>query len=499
VPTPGALLGEKYRIVRPLGEGGMGTVFEVENVLTRKHAAIKQLHPQLSAGADLARRVLREAQAMARIRHENVVDVYDVLLGDSEVCLVMELLQGELLSERLARAPVFMDELLGLLLPAMRGVAAAHAVGVIHRDIKPDNIFLAQQLGQARPTPKVIDFGISKVFDADGTVTCSGVTMGTPRYISYEQLRGAREVDGRADIYAFGVILYEALTGRPPYHAETLGQQAIQFVTTMPEAVTHLNPLVPEGLARCVDRAIERERDKRQTSLTELVDALSPFALPEAYPQRLLGFPEWEPYELGGIPDASRTTCSRANLATSDRDHAADVQAGGAQAWFERGFSGQPSLGRTRSWRRPALGIGAVCSVAAVAVSFWALEESPTRAEPAAEVQTSELRTGVGPRAHSESLSAPPAQVQQWPALRTTAQPAPLGIAEVPALTGPPVSPRIDRQPGPEVMSSAAVRRRRKPSQQGSSTELEAAAAARALTESAVTLPRSGHLARHEF
>ncbi|MFT3924829.1 MAG: protein kinase [Myxococcales bacterium] len=326
MPIPHTLFGGKYRTVRPLGEGGMGTVFEVENVLTQKRAAIKWLHPRFQSGPDSVRRMLREARAMARIRHQNVVDVYDVLLEDNDICLVMELLQGELLSERLARASVSMANLLALLLPAMRGVAAAHAVGVVHRDIKPENIFLVRENDQSQPTPKVIDFGISKVFNGEeDPSTCSGVTMGTPRYVSYEQLRGLRDVDGRTDTYAFGVILFEALTGRAPYQADTLGQQAIQFVTSVPPTVRSLRPEVPEALASSVERAISRDRDQRSDSLGQLVEELTPFMDTASYPQALNAFPPVPvPQPVGGHPLAMAwETTSEASGLRFPRTHPA--------------------------------------------------------------------------------------------------------------------------------------------------------------------------------
>ena len=237
VPELGTIVGGKYRIMRVLGEGGMGAVYEAENVLTLKRAAIKWLHPQLLPHEESYLRVLHEARAAARIRHRNVVDVYDVLREADSIFLVMELLIGEALSARIARGELTMHGFLTLLLPALHGVAAAHAVGVVHRDIKPENIFLVSESGHQEP--KVIDFGISKVIDPDGSphLTRSGITMGTPKYVSYEQLAGAKDVDARADIYAVGVMLYEALTGRPPYDATSFGQQAIRFATTVPDAV----------------------------------------------------------------------------------------------------------------------------------------------------------------------------------------------------------------------------------------------------------------------
>jgi serine/threonine protein kinase len=187
-PEPGTVVGGKHRILHALGEGGMGTVYAAENLLTLKRMAIKWLHPRLIAVQEASQRLLHEARATARIRHRNVVDIYDVVLEGESVFLVMELLLGEQLSTFLAREQLTIHEVIALLLPAMRGVAAAHAAGVVHRDIKPDNILLAREAGSSDLVPTVIDFGISRVFEADGArLTRSGMTMGTPRYVSYEQ------------------------------------------------------------------------------------------------------------------------------------------------------------------------------------------------------------------------------------------------------------------------------------------------------------------------
>jgi serine/threonine protein kinase len=283
VPAPqGALIGGKYRVIRMLGAGGMGIVFEAQNELTEKRVAIKRLHPQFAERPEHVQRMLREAQASARIQHPNVVDVYDVGSEGDTLFLVMEYLEGETLAAALARGVLSPPEALSLLVPAMRGVAAGHARGIVHRDIKPDNIFLTRVPDRAEPVPKVLDFGISKVPSLSGedlSLTASGATLGTPLYMSYEQLNGARDIDARADVYAFGVILYEALTGRTPYRAETLGSLAVQVATTTPQRPSELRSELPTGLDEVVMRAIARSRDARFGSLDALIMALSPFRL----------------------------------------------------------------------------------------------------------------------------------------------------------------------------------------------------------------------------
>ena len=320
-PTLGSTVGGKYKLLRALGEGGMGTVYEVEHVLTHKRAAIKWVHPQTGSSDSAHDRLLHEARATSRIHHRNVVDVYDVLREDDAVCLVMQLLVGEPLSELIARGPMPFTDFIALLLPAMRGVAAAHAAGVIHRDIKPDNIFLTKEPGQPEVVPKVIDFGISKVFDAasPNQLTRSGITMGTPKYVSYEQLLGARDVDGRADVYAFGVMLYEALTGEPPYRAGTFGEQAVAFAMSVPARPSVLRPQIPAALDVVVYRAIAKERDQRIGSVEALITELEPFLHARSYPEPIQAFVETRARRLSGAPLPHDTTAPAVATPASKR------------------------------------------------------------------------------------------------------------------------------------------------------------------------------------
>ena len=263
-PEIGTTVGGKYRLLRRIGEGGMGAVDEAENTLTLKRAAIKWLHPRLMTIPLASQRLVQEARAAAKIRHPNVVDVYDVVLDGDSVFLVMELLVGEPLSSFLMHERRYVHEVVAALLPAMRGAAAAHAAGIVHRDIKPDNIFLARAPESGEVVPTLIDFGISRMLDAgENRLTHSGMTVGTPRYVSFEQLCGARDVDQRADVYAFGVIMYEAVVGRPPYDAGSLGEQAMSFVASSPPAPKSVRPLVPSKLDSII-RLGNREGSERK-------------------------------------------------------------------------------------------------------------------------------------------------------------------------------------------------------------------------------------------
>ena len=429
LPAPGVLVAQRYRVLRPLGEGGMGTVFEAENVLTQKRAALKWLHPRLLGRAAGQERLLREARATARIRHRNVLVLYDVLQEQSAVILVMELLTGELLSQHLKRTQLSFARLVRLLLPAMEGVAAAHAVGVLHRDIKPENIFLSSAHGQTGPVPKVIDFGISKIVTFEpGSLTSSGVALGTPRYVSFEQLRGERDVDARTDVYSFGVILYEALLGRAPYVAESMGEQAVQFVTTEPPRPRQLRAEIPEALSALVSHAIERDRARRFPSLHALIDALRPFADEGAYLRPLrVGF------EGAALPEGAASPSMSTRPCSFGPQEAPVVEAARTL---------RPAAGRGGS-RRLAIAL-AVCTAAAPAL--WLLHvrgassETSKKAAPQAS-QTSASATAAAsasisqqPRARSASLGDDPPR----PALSTppkSAQPSSPPLAPATALS----------------------------------------------------------------
>jgi serine/threonine protein kinase len=279
-PSVGTVLASKYRITGKLGAGGMATVFSAENTVTHKRVALKWLHPEMSSAPDVSARLLREAQATSRLRHPNVVDVYDLVQDGSQMFMVMELLEGETLRAYLKRAPrPTVSEFIALLLPALEGVAAAHDCGVIHRDLKPDNIFLARMPDANTIQVKVLDFGVAKLADTPGlALTRTGTTLGTPLYMSLEQLRGDKQITERTDVYAFGVMLYEALSGRHPYDAITLSELAIKVATIPAPPLKSLCPELPSSLARVVDWAIAKQPSGRLPSVRALIRELEPFS-----------------------------------------------------------------------------------------------------------------------------------------------------------------------------------------------------------------------------
>jgi serine/threonine protein kinase len=289
VPAIGDLLVGKYRVAAPLGEGGMGAVFRAENVVTGKQVALKWMHPHVAARAEAVARLVREAQAASRIDHPNIVDVYDIVQDGDTLFMVMELLEGETLSAYLEHSqPPKISEFIALLLPALDGVACAHDAGVIHRDLKPDNVFLVRSRSGRPVSAKVLDFGVAKLATGQGlTLTETGMTMGTPLYMSLEQLRGDKDIDVRTDVYAFGAMLYEAVTGETPFRADTLPELVFKVATTEALPVKQKRSDLPTPLARVIDWAIARERDKRMPDVRALMRELEPFARDHAFVQQM--------------------------------------------------------------------------------------------------------------------------------------------------------------------------------------------------------------------
>ncbi len=292
LPKVGDVIDERYVVEAVLGMGGMGVVYAARNVRTGKEVAIKylrQLEGSKRQREERAARFVREAKAAGRIRHANVVDVYDVH-GERAPYLVMERLHGESLGQRMKRGVLPPGEALNVVLGAMRGVAEAHKQGVVHRDLKPDNIFLARTGENAAPLPKVLDFGVSRLVDREGeearhtTITRNGYVIGTPVYMPLEQLRGESNVDARADIYALGVVLYESLSGERPYQAKNDHELLIKLATEAPTPLARYLPEVDPALDKLIAKALERDPARRYPDVDSFMQAIerwlaTPYAL----------------------------------------------------------------------------------------------------------------------------------------------------------------------------------------------------------------------------
>lgn len=317
LPEPGDIIAEKYVVERMLGRGGMGAVYAVVHRTTGKRLALKSLLPAYLDDAHVVERFLREARAAGRIQHRHVIDVFDAGRDHNVLYIVMPLLQGKPLSELLHDEKLTLEEALVIMVRAMEGVAAAHDLGIVHRDLKPGNIFVCVGVSGRLDDPRVLDFGISKLDDeATTSLTRSGMAVGTPHYMALEQLTGQRDLDHRVDVYALGVILYEAMVGKPPYTADNIAALAIKLLHSPPRKLAQLRPDLPEGLSDVVMRALAVDREERFSSVRALITALLPFVpqsagltMPE--PQ---GLPLRTPRDssapalVGGLASASAAT-----------------------------------------------------------------------------------------------------------------------------------------------------------------------------------------------
>ncbi len=312
----GAEIG-RYRLIRPLGAGAMGFVYEAEDMLLRRHVALKVLRvtQRESPQADAAlRRFLREGQAAAQVRHPHVVVVFDVGNFEGLPYLVMELIEGESLQVRLARTPrISLDAASDLLLPICSAVAELHAAGVIHRDIKPSNILLDRRDG----LPRLADFGVSHLDDGS-QLTHSSVVPGTPGYIAPELAQGHARATDRSDQFALAVVLYECVAGRRPFMGASTYEVTHALLTTVPERPSRIEPTLPQAFDRVVLRALSREPAARYPSVDDLAQALLAFASP-------LAVARWSG-ELAPTLGATRGSSSPAawsRTVASDKSHQA--------------------------------------------------------------------------------------------------------------------------------------------------------------------------------
>jgi tRNA A-37 threonylcarbamoyl transferase component Bud32 len=283
----GEVLTEKYRIERLLGQGGMGAVYLAHHEILNQHVALKTLLPEIAENAEAVARFLNEARASARIRNEHVAQVMDVgKLPNGSAYMVLEYLEGSDLSAVLdERGPLPIMEAVDYLLQSLEAVSVAHAIGIIHRDLKPANLFLTKRQ-DGSPFIKVLDFGISKAQNpltpsASSGVTATRAVLGSPAYMSPEQVKSSKHVDARADIWSMGVILYRLLTNVAPFDGETLGAVFAAIIEETPAPVSSHRPEIPPELDAVVKKCLARNRDERYQDCGELATALVPFASPD--------------------------------------------------------------------------------------------------------------------------------------------------------------------------------------------------------------------------
>jgi serine/threonine-protein kinase len=291
--APGTILGGRYRVESPLGQGGMGRVYAATHVLLGRRVAVKVLQRKYADQPAMVERFRNEARSASRMSHPNVVPVFDFGVTDAnEAFLVMDLLEGEPLSDLVRRGPLALDRLLAVLHQVAMALRAAHTAGVVHRDLKPANVFLLKGSPSESLRVQVLDFGMAKLLErgaqSDG-LTAAGEILGTPEYMAPEQAVSG-EIDRRTDIYAFGCLAFELWCGRPPFSGPNYVTILAKQLDEKPPALGELRE-GPAGLEALVSRALAKNRDERPRDMDEVLSALQKIADEEGLPALAVASP----------------------------------------------------------------------------------------------------------------------------------------------------------------------------------------------------------------
>jgi serine/threonine-protein kinase len=447
----GEVLVGKYRIERVLGQGGMGVVLAARHLQLDESVAVKLMLSDAATNHEATARFLREARAAARLQSAHVARVSDVgTLDDGRPYMVMEYLDGADLAQVLAGSgPLPVSDAVDYVLQASEAIAEAHSLGIVHRDLKPSNLFLTRRRDRALHV-KVLDFGISKVQGGSGTMTDGGMTrtsalMGTPLYMSPEQMTDTREVDGRSDIWALGIILFELLSGTPPFMGDTLPQVCAMVLQAEAPTVSSRRADLPPGLDQVVKRCLNKQAALRYQTVAELAVELRPFAGRHGRDaiDRILMLAG------GEEPPSAQTAPARAHEPLSGEAPASP--AGTHAAWGET--HSPPPAGRVPAliWAAlavaPILGAGVWLAVGARTSALPALQSSAavvTGAEPPAAAPSAEL---VATPASAASALAPPVPIATASVAPPSARPI-----DLPMKSQTPV-PR----PSPKTAASSAA------------------------------------------
>jgi len=412
----GDLLAGKYRVEKVLGYGGMGVVVSAFRGDLEQRVAVKFLSQAAAERPDAAERFRREARAAAKIRSEHVARVLDVGTLDTGLpFMVMEFLEGNDIADELRKftyLPII--EAVEFILQAIEALAEAHAAGVVHRDLKPGNLFLARRADGSRRV-KVLDFGISKALTGSSveelSLTKTAALIGSPLYMAPEQMRSAKDVDTRADIWSLGAMLYEMLTGQPPYTGESIPQLCAALLHDDPIPLRQHRPEIPEGLEQAVLRCLQKDRNQRFATVFELGRALLPFAQPDSRihverAERVLGVTDVTMSGMVSYPSLPQVSRPAASVPITPL-HVTPAPVmqptePTVNSWGQSGMAPAP-----KRHRGVLIGIAAGAAVVAGAVGLWAARSGAEDKVPAPAASPSAELAKPEPKAVPVTLTPP--------------------------------------------------------------------------------------------